>query len=244
MDYESRILLDWYLLFHYGSPAEILHGVGFDPSGLPPRCLEFPVATAEAAGELPAEARVLDLGCAVGRSSLELSRVAAEVIGVDYSATFVEAAESLRRGEAFPCHRYGEMHRPEPLLVRAPEDVRAERVRFERGDAMALREDLGDFDLVHAANLLCRLPEPRRLLNRLPSLVKAGGRLVLATPATWMESYTPREQQPSGLTLDYLRNHLDGAFELLSVGEMPFLIREHQRKFQLSTSQVSVWARA
>jgi len=243
MNYESEILRDWYLLFHYGSPAEILDGVGFDPSGLPPRCLDFPVTTVEAAGLTTEIDRALDLGCAVGRSTLELSKTAREVIGIDFSATFIEAAEAIRRGESLAYHRYAEMHQREPLAVCLPEGIVPVRVSYETGDAMDLRDDLGAFDLVHAANLLCRLSEPRRFLDRLPSLVKPGGHLVLATPATWMEAYTPRENQPGGTTLAYLHDHLDGTFEFLSATELPFLIREHQRKLQLSTSQTSVWRR-
>ncbi len=243
MDYESEILRDWYLLFHYGSPEEILAGAAFDAGGLPPRGLEFPLATVEAAGLSGPVARALDLGCAVGRSSFELSKLADETVGIDFSASFIAAAEALRRGEEVPYRRYGEMHRPEPLAARRPGDARPNLVRFETGDAMRLRGDLGSFDLVHAANLLCRLPEPRRLLERLPHLVKPGGRLVLATPATWMEVYTPRAHQPDGATLEFLKARLGGAFELLSVSEIPFLIREHQRKFQLSSSQTSVWER-
>lgn len=243
MNYESEILRDWYLLFHYGSPEEILDGVGFDPSGLPPRCLDFPVTTVEAAGLTTEIDRALDLGCAVGRSTLELSKTAREVIGIDFSAAFIEAAEAIRRGESLAYHRYAEMHQREPLAVRLPEGIAPDRVSYETGDAMDLRDDLGSFDLVHAANLLCRLPEPRQFLDRLPSLVKPGGHLVLATPATWMEAYTPRENQPAGATLDYLHEHLDENFEFLSATELPFLIREHQRKLQLSTSQTSVWRR-
>lgn len=243
MNYESEILRDWYLLFHYGSPAEILDGVGFDPSGLPARCLDFPVTTVEAAGLATEIDRALDLGCAVGRSTLELSKIAREVIGIDFSAAFIDAAEAIRRGETLAYHRYAEMHQREPLVVRRPDEIAPDRVSYETGDAMDLRDDLGAFDLVHAANLLCRLPEPRRFLDRLPSLVKSGGHLVLATPATWMEVYTPRENQPVGATLDYLHEHLDGSFEFLSAKELPFLIREHQRKLQLSTSQTSVWRR-
>lgn len=243
MNYESEILRDWYLLFHYGTPEEILDGIGFDPSGLPARCLEFPVATVEAAGLSGSIGRALDLGCAVGRSTLELSKSAEEVVGIDYSAVFVASAEAVRRGESVPYRRYGEMHRPEPLAARLPEGVRPETVSYEQGDAMDLRFDLGSFDLVHAANLLCRLPEPQRFVERLPALVKPGGRLVLATPATWMEAYTARKNQPAGGTLEHLKERLSADFELLSVVELPFLIREHRRKFQLSTSQTSVWTR-
>jgi putative 4-mercaptohistidine N1-methyltranferase len=243
MSYESDILRDWYLLFHYGSPEEILDGVGFDPGGLPPRCLEFPVATVEAAELSGQIGRALDVGCAVGRSSLELSRVAGEVVGVDFSSRFIEVAEEVRRGEQVTYSRYGEMHRPEPLTVRAPAGIHPDRVRFEVGDAMALSKALGRFDLVHAANLLCRLPEPRRFTDRLPDLVRPGGKLVMATPATWMPEYTPMENQPDGKTLDYLAAALSGSFTLVSVREVPFVIREHQRKLQLSTSQTSLWLR-
>lgn len=243
MSYESDILRDWYLLFHYGSPEEILSGLGFSPGGLPPRCLDFPVNTVEAAELSAPVGRVLDLGCAVGRSSLELSRLAEEVIGIDFSANFIEVADQIRRGACVSYARYGEMHLPQSLTVQLPQGVRPDRVSFEVGDAMNLRADLGSFDLVHAANLLCRLAEPQRFLARLPGLVRPGGKLVLATPATWLAQYTPVENQPEGMTLDFLRGKLESDFDLISVQEIPFLIREHQRKFQLSTSQTSVWLR-
>ena len=243
MSYESDILRDWYLLFHYGSPEEILAGVGFDPAGLPARCLEFPVTTVEAAEVSGTIDRALDLGCAVGRSSLELSRVADEVIGIDFSASFIDVADQVRKGDPVTYSRYGEMHQPESLTVSLPEGVQPDRVSFEVGDAMSLREDLGRFDFVHAANLLCRLPEPQRFFDRLPDLVRPGGKLVMATPATWLPEYTPVENQPAGATLDHLTEALGDAFTLVSVKEIPFLIREHQRKLQLSTSQTSLWIR-
>ena len=243
MSYESDILRNWYLLFHYGSPEEILEGVGFEAAGLPNGCLEFPVATVELAGLEGPIGRALDIGCAVGRSSLEMTKVADEVIGIDFSQSFVDVADEVSRGEAVSYHRYREMHLSDSLQVRMPDGVQPERASFEQGDAMNLRDDLGEFDLVHAANLLCRLTEPQIFLDRLPSLVSDGGTLVMATPATWMEDYTPAKNQPQGLTLDYLKGHLSGTFELKQVVEVPFLIREHQRKLQLSTSQASIWTK-
>ncbi|MEC5126712.1 putative 4-mercaptohistidine N1-methyltransferase [Verrucomicrobiales bacterium BCK34] len=242
MSYESDVLRDWYLLFHYGTAEEITAGLGFDVAGLPARCLEFPVTTTEMLGDEPV-GRVLDLGCAVGRSSFEFSRRAEAVIGIDFSQSFVDAAEAIRSGASLTYRRYGEMHLSEMLRASLPDGVNADRIQFEQGDAMALRADLGSFDLVHAANLLCRLPEPFRFMKRLPELVNPGGHLIMATPATWMDQYTPRENQPVGLTLDYLKHHLEADFEMVSVEEVPFLIREHRRKLQLSTSQTSVWRR-
>ncbi len=243
MTYESDILRDWYLLFHYGTRDEIIEGAGLDLSGIPSGCFEFPVATVAAAGIEGEISRSLDIGCAVGRSTLELSRYASEVIGVDFSASFINTADRIRRGEAISYRRYAEMHLATELVANLPDGVHPDRVSYEQGDAMALRDDLGDFDLVHAANLICRLPEPIRFLARLPQLVRPGGRLVLATPATWLVDHTPAANQPGGLTLDYLRVHLGEGFDLVSVAEVPFLIREHQRKFQISTSQTSLWVR-
>ena len=108
---------------------------------------------------------------------------------------------------------------------------------------MDLRPDLGEFDRVHAANLLCRLPDPVRLLDRLPSLVRSGGELVLATPCTWLAEYTPPENWPAGSTFDWLREKLGPDFELLDTTDEPFLIRETARKFQWTVSQVSKWRR-
>src|SRR6056297_2388873 len=99
MSYESDILRDWYLLFHFGTADEILEGVAFDPATLPARCLEFPVTTVEAAGIEGEIGRALDIGCAVGRSSFELSKVAREVIGIDFSQSFVDVAASVGEGE-------------------------------------------------------------------------------------------------------------------------------------------------
>ena len=108
---------------------------------------------------------------------------------------------------------------------------------------MKLREDLGSFDVVHAANLLCRLPEPQRLIERLPSLVKPGGQLLLTTPCTWLEEFTPPQNWPTGSTFDWLKESLAGSFELAEHVDLPFLIREHARKFQWSVALGSRWVR-
>lgn len=243
MSYESETLKDWYLLFHYASREEILEGVAIDTESINESAFRFPLETVAMFRCRSGGSRALDIGCAVGRSSFELSRIAKEVIGIDFSQSFVDAAENLRSGQSLAYRRFSEQHLWDVLSAQAPANSKPTRIRFEQGDAMALGENLGTFDLIHAANLLCRLPEPLRFLERLPSLVRSGGELVLATPATWLEQYTPRENQPESLTLEYLEKHLGGDFVLQEMREIPFVIREHQRKLQLSTSQTSLWTR-
>ena len=63
---------------------------------------------------------------------------------------------------------------------------------FQRGDACNLPSDLGQFGCVLASNLLCRLPNPYKFLDRLPSLVAPEGILVITGPYTWMEKFTPK----------------------------------------------------
>jgi len=236
--YESDKLVSEYLLFHYGSAEEILPS-----SALPDmhEALDFAVRTQSHFSELN-DGRCLDLGCAVGRSSYEIARRFSKIIGIDYSHAFVNAAAAIAKSP-LPYIRLDEAHLSTTLVANLPEGIDPSGVSFEQGDAMNLRADLGQFDRVHAANLLCRLPEPERLLKRLPKLVTPGGELIIATPCTWLGEFTPPENWPKGSTIDWLKEHLASTFELTHTKDEPFLIRETARKFQWTTSQLSLWKR-
>jgi len=101
---------------------------------------------------------------------------------------------------------------------------------------------------VLAANLLCRLPEPMRLLERLPALVRSGGQLLLTTPFTWLEEFTPRANWLGGMpgtgrSFDALQCALEPDFALEHRVELPFLIREHSRRFQYGVALGTRWRR-
>ena len=240
--YETEKLLGEYLLFHFGSAEEIL-AYAFGPR----EALEYPArCVGECVGSAPENARALDLGCAVGRSTFELARHCREVIGIDYSQRFIAAANVLRAEGTHPYLRLDEGARTTTLVAHVSPAIDRSRVSFEQGDAHALREGLGAFDVVLMANLIDRLHEPARCLAQLPALVKAGGQLVITSPYTWLEEYTPRANWlcgESGGTLGGLRAHLEGPFELVTTKDLPFLIREHARKFQWSVAQASIWRR-
>jgi putative 4-mercaptohistidine N1-methyltranferase len=239
--YESDKLLAEYLLFHFGTADEILSPERIWPAGMR-EALDFPKRTV-AHFSPDHVARGLDLGCAVGRSAFEMARSCGEVIGIDFSHAFIRAAEALRCGESLAYDRLEEAALRTRLTARKPEDIAGADLTFLQGDAMNLPANLGSFDRVHAANLLCRLPEPKRLLDRLPSLVKPGGELVLATPCTWLEEFTPPENWPPNGTFEFLKATLTPGFTLIHQAEEPFLIRETARKFQWTSSLVTVWRR-
>ncbi len=246
--YESDRLLNEYLLFHFGADSEVLtHGGGpREALGYPERCVSEGVDLGKAFG-----GRALDLGCAVGRSSFELARHCGEVIGIDYSHRFVEAAERIRSQGQVSYWRRDEGDLQTPLVARLPEGVLPDRIRFEQGDAMNLRSDLGVFDVVLMANLIDRLVDPRKCLSALFDLLRPGGQLVITSPYTWMEEYTPRQSWLGGFeregekcsTLDGLKEVLGGGFEIVRTIDLPFLIREHARKYQWSVAEGSIWIR-
>lgn len=240
--YETRKLLGEYLLFHYGVPEEILPPDRTWPPGME-NALGFPARTVArfSPGRV---ARGLDVGCAVGRSTFEMARECDHVLGVDFSQSFIDAAGTLCQGGEIRYDRLEEGTLTTPLVARAPEGIPSDGIAFAQGDAMDLPAELGAYDRVHAANLICRLAEPLRFLRRLPDLVRPGGELVLATPCTWLAEFTPPDAWPPHDTFGWLRSELEPAFTLLTKDDEPFLIRETARKFQWSTAMLTVWRRA
>jgi putative 4-mercaptohistidine N1-methyltranferase len=239
--YESEKILGEYLLFHYGTENEILPASRPWPAGMR-AALHFTRRTVAhfSQGSVPSG---LDLGCAVGRSTFQMAENCDSVLGIDFSHAFINAANRLKLGEPIAYDRREEASVVTVLEAHAPLGYHPAKLKFQQGDAMDLSADLGPFDRVHAANLICRLPEPLRLLDRLPQLVKPGGELVLATPCTWLEEFTPPTNWPSGGTLEWLKSNLTPSFTLVRQADEPFLIRETARKFQWTTSLVTVWQR-
>lgn len=242
--YETERLVAEYLFFHYASEDEVSGGYP-----VPREALNFPVRVVGELADFSRPARTaLDLGCAVGRSSFELSRRVESVLGVDFSAAFIRAAGTMKREGSIACQVPTEGARTVEFTAHIPADIDVTRVRFETGDATALPGDIGRFDIVLAANLLCRLPQPAKFLDRLPDLVAPGGQLLLATPFSWLPEYTPPEnwiggQASTGPSREALCKVLEKHFELQLSKDLPFLIREHSRKFQYGVSLGSRWIR-
>jgi putative 4-mercaptohistidine N1-methyltranferase len=241
--YESDAGVEQYLLFHYGTPEQIcpLLPEARTACGFPARCVSEPLRRVA----VERRGRALDLGCAVGRSSFELRKHFDAVVGIDFSARFVAAAERMRDERAVTVRAAGESAAIEEMRLELPADLRGDGVSFERGDACELRADLGVFDFVLMANLIDRLPDPARCLARLPALLSPGGLLVITSPYTWMEEYAPREKWLDGGgrgAIAALREKLP-AFEFRESFDLPFLIREHRRKYQWSIAEASLWQR-
>ena len=205
--------------------------------------LDFPRRTVEELIDLTSSIEnALDVGCAVGRSSFVLAEITGSVLGVDYSSSFIDAAKAISESGELDYEYHEEADRwkkGKATIDRIPDNL-----QFEVGDACNLRDDLGSFDLVHAANLLCRLPEPQAFIARLTELVSPGGQLLLTTPFTWLEEFTPQERWINGEDCaSALKQILNPFFELEYEKNMPFLLREHKRKFQYTMALGMRWRR-
>merc|ERR1711971_550683 len=159
------------------------------------------VAASSVRESTPSSSSVLDVGCSVGGQSFSLARHFGKVDGVDFSHAFVEAAETMKRDGTMTYTSLVEGTRVANRTATVSASVNRERCNFFQGDACnletlwsqgSLQND--GYDAVFAGNLLCRLPKPRAFLKSCSDwVVRKRGVLVLVSPFSWLEEYTPRE---------------------------------------------------
>ena len=242
-NYETDRLMSEYAEFHYGDEY-------FGVANFPRALVELlrPYLEGRNTG------KALDLGCASGRASFELARYFDSVLGVDFSARFIDQGVQLGRDGVL---RYTLVDEGDLRLFksRTLADLGLKDVGvpdFAQGDACNLKPNYGDFDLVFAANLIDRLYEPAKFLDDVHTRILPGGLLMIASPYTWLEEHTPKSEWIGGYkkngenvtTLDGLKEHLEPHFRLLDEPrQVPFVIRETTHKFQHSLSEVTVWER-
>jgi len=239
--YETQEMLNKYMLMHWGSEKEILNTVPKSTLAFP-EVVHLPLKCAELIVKYSNNfSRALDLGCAVGRSAFEMAKHFGNVVGIDYSHEFIESANTLKSDGEYTYWRKDSGAKGVMLTAKVGSEIDRSKIQFEQGDACSLPAHLKNFDAVLMANVLCRLPDPDACLERMQgedALVKKGGVLVMTTPFSWLEDYTPKSKWIDGI--DGIKKVLT-EFELIHQEELPFLIREHSRRFEYIITLASVW---
>jgi SAM-dependent methyltransferase/uncharacterized protein YbaR (Trm112 family) len=143
----------------------------------------------ELAGGIP-PGPVLDLGCAVGRSSFAVADGGRLVLGVDLGYAMLRMASGvLRQGRArYPRRRVGIVYDRRDFPVSLPH---TEQVDFWLCDAIDLPFQEGTFAAVVGLNVLDCVTDPHGLLASLPRLLRPGGKAILSTPYDWSPRATP-----------------------------------------------------
>ena len=246
--YDTATQLNEYLVFHYANDASVLPW-DFGPVkalGFHKRLVGWVDKS-----RLHTGCRALDLGCAVGRISFELARTCESVVGVDYSTTFVESAKKIKESGLVTFQLAREGNLSTSAQVRLPSDLVRERVSFCQGDAENLPVSLGKFDVIIMANLLDRVGHPRKVLSRLRDITRPGAQVIICSPFTWWDEFTEPEERLGGFiqdgkevtSMDTVAELLESDFHQTKIGDEPFLIRQHERKFFMSVACVGLWIR-
>jgi len=242
--YETDALVSQYCESHYGKEY---FGVPNFAQNSAQICLKYM--------EGKPTGRALDLGCATGRSTFELARKFDFVTGLDFSARFIKIAGELmeegyiryilpEEGELVSYHEVS----LDDFGFRGLE----KKVEFLQADAINLKPQFKNYNLIFAGNLIDRLYDPGKFLDTIHEKLLVGGILVIASPYTWLNEYTHREKWLGGFkhdgepvtTYDGLHRHLDEHFNLIDGPfKVPFVIRETQNKFQHTLSNFTVWER-
>ena len=230
-----------YLEFHFGPEA----------LGIP----NFPRACVETAIRHVPQGRrgkCLDIGCSVGRSAFEFARFFERVDAVDFSARFIQSGVRLQQGNdlIYEVPTEGELTLSRTIsLERLELEQAGSRVLFMQGDACNLKPIYSGYDLIFAGNLIDRLYDPALFLDGISTRIVDGGMLVITSPYTWLEDYTPRDKWIGGRrehgeplsTLAGLTRILEPRFSLVHREDVPFVIRETARKHQHSIAEMTVW---
>ncbi len=239
--YETDELISLYCDFHYGS----------ENFGVKNFCLNSVELLKPYLKDIKTS-KALDLGCSVGRASFELAKIYDEVLGIDFSANFINVGVKLKLYDSliYKVKKEGEIFDEKSVSLKDFDlEKIKDKVTFMQGDACNLKDIYTGYDLVFCSNLIDRLYYPQKFLEDVPSRVNKDGLLVILSPYTWLEEYTPKSNWLGGFikdnkevtTLDSLKENLLGQFELLDIIDVPFVIKETNRKYQHTISQMSIW---
>ena len=141
----------------------------------------------------------LDVGCAVGRMTFEMSVRSDFAIGIDRSTEFVRKARELmlKGGTHFEVPEEGRLSRN--VEFRFPSDWDPARVEFLVADAQALPFSSGAFSEVSSLNLLDRLPNPLQHLmdaSRVAAPERSG--FLFSDPFSWSEEFSEEAEWLGG----------------------------------------------
>mmetsp|Transcript_50567 Transcript_50567/g.110681 ORF Transcript_50567/g.110681 Transcript_50567/m.110681 type:complete len:1056 (+) Transcript_50567:88-3255(+) len=232
--YDDNTVLRAYLDFHFGSEDHL--GV----PNFPRQCAEMCVAAALKLGAPMGSAA--EVGCGPGRAAFELAKGYGRVHGVDLSSAFVNAAEEMRtKGDV------------QGFTVDS--ETSRDALSFAVADACNLPAAMTNYDLICGFNLIDRLPDPEAFLRSLPARVNPGGLVILASPYTWLETFTPKDKWLGGYkygdndspkTHEALRELMPslGFEEAQEAQDVEFVIRDGPRKYQRTKANFTVWRKA
>lgn len=202
--------------------------------------------------------RALDIGCATGRTSFELSKYFNFVTGIDYAEKLIEVALELQNNKKLEWDilNHGLIKDKHKITINDLNltEEHLKKIEFAAGDAHHIDDKYNNYDLVIACNLIDRLHTPLLFLDNIHKRMNKNGLLFIIDPYTWLEEYTDVSKWIGGKyivdkngnkieykTEDALKDVLKNQFNFVKDLDIPFVIRETKRKYQHSISHCTIW---
>lgn len=190
----------------------------------------------------------LDIGGAVGRFCLEMSRKADFSIGLDKSGAFIRTARELCSTGAitFPLVEEGDLAREVRLTL--PDEWRRDKVEFIVADALFLPFKSRIFSSLAGLNLIDKVPSPSVHFNEMNRVAQEqGAQFLFSDPFSWSEDVAQKGEWLGGTSagpypgrglenvMDLLRGELNGfspSWKIEKRGHVWWKIRTHSNHYE------------
>ncbi|MFO7861668.1 MAG: methyltransferase domain-containing protein [Desulfosalsimonas sp.] len=210
---------------------------------------------------VPTSGDALDVGCAVGRLSFELSKTHDRVIGIDTSFAFIVKAREIVREKNLDFELVVEGNLTEHRQVAFDNGWHFENVDFIVADALALPFAGRDFSGVAAINVLEKVPDPLKHLEEVNRVLRPEDAMFLfSDPFSWDPAFSAPERWLGGSRngsspyskrgIDTIRRMFAGEFgvfdppfEIADQGDVSWKIRKTENLWEQITSQFLVGCR-
>ena len=175
--------------------------------------------------------KALDLGCCVGRTSFELAKIYDEVLGIDFSANYINIGVKLKLYD-FVNYKIKKEDKTFEERAISLKDFDLEKVKdkvsFMQGDACNLKKIYKDFDLIFYSSLIDKLYYPKKFLEDVSRRINKNGFFVFLSSHNWFHEHINE-------------NNLFLEFELLDKIEVSSFIKMKNKNYENKTLLMSVW---
>ncbi|MDK2083801.1 5-histidylcysteine sulfoxide synthase [Aliarcobacter butzleri] len=175
--------------------------------------------------------KALDLGCCVGRTSFELAKIYDEVLGIDFSANYINIGVKLKLYD-FVNYKIKKEDKTFEERAISLKDFDLEKVKdkvsFMQGDACNLKEIYKDFDLIFYSSLIDKLYYPKKFLEDVSRRINKNGFFVFLGSQNWFNEHINE-------------NNLFLEFELLDKIEVSSFIKMKNKNYENKTLLMSIW---
>ena len=207
----------------------------------------------------PTDGDALDIGCSVGRISLELSKTHRRVVGIDTSLPFIQSARRLLLEKRLDVDLVVEGRLTEKRSCKFEGDWLFDRVDFVVADALALPFARDAFSTVTSINILEKVPDPLGHLADMDRVLRPADATVLfSDPFSWDETVSGPDRwlggrdhgEFAGRGIDNVRRILSGQSALFTPplkitreGSVAWKIRKTENLWEHIISQFLVGIR-